>query len=44
MSTTTPTLVLGATGKTGRRVVERLRRRGLDVRAGSRSGPPPFDW
>jgi uncharacterized protein YbjT (DUF2867 family) len=38
------TLVLGGTGKTGRRVVERLRARGLPVRAGSRSGAPPFDW
>ena len=39
-----PTLVLGGTGKTGRRVVERLRARGLPVRVGSRSGQPPFDW
>jgi nucleoside-diphosphate-sugar epimerase len=39
-----PTLVLGGTGKTGRRVVERLRARGLPVRVGSRSGTPPFDW
>jgi uncharacterized protein YbjT (DUF2867 family) len=39
-----PTLVLGGTGKTGRRVVERLRARGLPVRVGSRSGAPPFDW
>ncbi|MER5317867.1 NAD(P)H-binding protein [Streptosporangium roseum] len=38
------TLVLGGTGKTGRRVVERLAARGLPVRAGSRSGTPPFDW
>ena len=38
------TLVLGATGKTGRRVVERLRSRGLPVRVGSRRGEPPFDW
>ena len=38
------TLVLGGTGKTGRRVVERLRRRGLPVRVGSRAGKPPFDW
>lgn len=37
-------LVLGATGKTGRRVAERLRRRGLPVRAGSRSADPAFDW
>ena len=39
-----PTLVLGGTGKTGRRVVERLKERGLPVRIGSRSGEPPFDW
>jgi uncharacterized protein YbjT (DUF2867 family) len=39
-----PTLVLGGTGKTGRRVVARLRGRGLPVRVGSRSGQPPFDW
>jgi uncharacterized protein YbjT (DUF2867 family) len=39
-----PRLVLGGTGKTGRRVVERLRSRGLPVRVGSRSGTPPFDW
>ena len=38
------TLVLGGTGKTGRRVVERLRARGLPTRVGSRSGEPPFDW
>jgi uncharacterized protein YbjT (DUF2867 family) len=39
-----PILVLGGTGKTGRRVVERLTARGLPVRVGSRSGTPPFDW
>jgi uncharacterized protein YbjT (DUF2867 family) len=39
-----PILVLGGTGKTGRRVVERLRAKGLAVRVGSRSGEPPFDW
>jgi uncharacterized protein YbjT (DUF2867 family) len=38
------TLVLGGTGKTGSRVVERLRARGLPVRVGSRSGQLPFDW
>ena len=41
---TTPTLVLGGTGKTGRRVVERLTRQHLPVRIGSRSGGLPFDW
>ena len=39
-----PTLVLGGTGKTGRRVVEGLKARGLPVRIGSRSGTPPFNW
>jgi uncharacterized protein YbjT (DUF2867 family) len=38
------TLVLGGTGKTGRRVAERLVARGLPVRIGSRAGTPPFDW
>lgn len=37
-------LVLGATGKTGRRVVARLRERGADVRAASRSSETRFDW
>ena len=37
-------LVFGATGKTGRRVVERLQARGVPTRAGSRSAQPPFDW
>ena len=37
-------LVLGGTGKTGRRVVDRLRARGVAVRVGSRSATPPFDW
>jgi uncharacterized protein YbjT (DUF2867 family) len=38
------TLVLGGTGKTGRRVVQRLTARGVPTRVGSRSGTPPFDW
>jgi uncharacterized protein YbjT (DUF2867 family) len=37
-------LVVGGTGKTGRRVVDRLRAQGRSVRVGSRSGAPPFDW
>jgi uncharacterized protein YbjT (DUF2867 family) len=37
-------LVLGGTGKTGRRIVERLRARDVAVRVGSRSAAPPFDW
>jgi uncharacterized protein YbjT (DUF2867 family) len=47
MSTTEnpdPILVIGGTGKTGRRVVERLEARGVPVRVGSRSSEPPFDW
>jgi uncharacterized protein YbjT (DUF2867 family) len=38
------TLVLGGNGKTGRRVVERLRALGRAVRVGSRSAQPAFDW
>jgi len=38
------TLVLGGTGKTGRRVAERLQTRGVPVRIGTRSGEQPFDW
>ena len=38
------TLVLGGTGKTGRRVVQRLTARGLPTRVGSRAGDPRFDW
>lgn len=39
-----PVLVLGGTGKTGRRVAARLRDRGVAVRIGSRKEEPPFDW
>ena len=38
------TLVLGGTGKTGRRVAARLEAMGHDVRIGSRSSVPTFDW
>ena len=38
------TLILGGTGKTGRRVVERLSSRGVPNRVASRTGDPPFDW
>ena len=38
------TLVLGGTGKTGSRVVQRLTERGWPVRIGSRSADPAFDW
>ncbi|EOD69140.1 nucleotide-diphosphate-sugar epimerase/NmrA family protein [Amycolatopsis vancoresmycina DSM 44592] len=36
--------MVGGTGKTGRRVADRLRERGLAVRSTSRRGTPPFDW
>jgi len=39
-----PVLVIGANGKTGRRVAERLTARGVPVRAVSRSTTPAFDW
>ncbi|MFB6820144.1 NAD(P)H-binding protein [Streptomyces virginiae] len=38
------TLVIGGTGKTGRKVAERLIAQGRPVRVGSRRGEPPFDW
>jgi uncharacterized protein YbjT (DUF2867 family) len=38
------TLVVGGNGKTGRRVVERLRERGLTAVVASRSGEIRFDW
>jgi len=44
MQDTRPILVLGGTGKTGRRVAQGLRDRGLAVRIGSRSAEPGFDW
>lgn len=37
-------LVLGATGKTGRRIVESLEAEGIPTRKGSRSAFPSFDW
>lgn len=39
-----PILVVGGTGKTGRRVAEKLAAKGHPVRATSRSGPFAFDW
>jgi uncharacterized protein YbjT (DUF2867 family) len=39
-----PVLIIGGTGKTGRRVAERLTAQGIPVRIGSRTGTPPFDW
>lgn len=39
-----PVLVLGATGKTGRRIAADLEAKGVTVRRGSRSATPSFDW
>ncbi|MGF1495318.1 MAG: NAD(P)H-binding protein [Elainellaceae cyanobacterium] len=50
MNTTQPqnskglTLVLGGTGKTGRRIAAALEARGVPTRIGSRSASPAFDW
>lgn len=38
------TLIIGGTGKTGRRVADRLKAEGHPVRIGSRSATPSFDW
>jgi uncharacterized protein YbjT (DUF2867 family) len=38
------TLVIGGTGKTGRRVADRLVEAGRQVRIGSRTAELPFDW
>jgi len=38
------TLVLGGTGKTGRRLADLLRQAGHGLRIGSRSAEPRFDW
>lgn len=39
-----PILVTGATGKTGSRVLSRLRAAGFEARSGSRKAANPFDW
>lgn len=44
MNTKSEILVLGGTGKTGRRVAEQLTEMGWPVRIGSRSATPSFDW
>jgi uncharacterized protein YbjT (DUF2867 family) len=44
MTTTAPILVIGATGKVGRRVVAGLEAIGREVRIGSRHAALPFDW
>ncbi len=38
------TLILGGTGKTGRRIAERLAQRSVPTRIASRSASPGFDW
>jgi uncharacterized protein YbjT (DUF2867 family) len=42
--TYTTILVIGSTGKTGKRVADRLQSRGISVRHGSRGSEIPFDW
>ena len=37
-------LIIGGTGKTGRKVADRLIKKNMPVRIGSRSSNPPFDW
>ena len=44
MQTKTPTLVIAASGKTGRRVADRLESLDHPVRRASRSGDVRFDW
>ena len=43
-TTQEPVLITGGTGKTGRRIADRLQRRGIPIRIASRSGDRPFDW
>lgn len=38
------TLILGGTGKVGRRIIKRLTNRGMLTRIGSRNTAPCFDW
>lgn len=44
MSKPLQTLLIGGSGKTGRRVEARLRAQGAEVRVGSRSAATRFDW
>ncbi|MDA0748428.1 MAG: NAD(P)H-binding protein [bacterium] len=39
-----PMLILGGTGKTGRRIAAGLEAKGVPIRIGSRSASPGFDW
>jgi uncharacterized protein YbjT (DUF2867 family) len=43
-TTNNTVLVIGSTGKTGKRVADQLEGRGIPVRHGSRSASIPFDW
>ena len=43
-ASTLPILVIAASGKTGRRVADRLEAKGHAVRRASRSNGTPFDW
>lgn len=43
-NTSNPILVIGGTGKTGRRIVKGLEAKGHSVRLGSRSSTIPFSW
>jgi uncharacterized protein YbjT (DUF2867 family) len=42
--TESPILIIGSTGKTGRRIVQKLREQDVRVREGSRQSLPAFDW
>ncbi|MCH2250540.1 MAG: NAD(P)H-binding protein, partial [Cognatishimia sp.] len=42
--TNQPILVIGATGKTGSRVANKLEAKGVAVRRGARKSATPFDW
>ena len=42
--TTENFLIIGGTGKTGRKIVASLKQLGQNVRVGSRSATPSFDW
>lgn len=44
MTSTTPILVIGATGKIGSRVITRLEQQGIPARGASRRSNPAFDW
>lgn len=44
MRKTLPILVIGANGKTGRRIANTLSEQGYAVRHGTRNAPIPFDW